>query len=68
MAGEGPVGNKLRNIGDVNTKAKNPWETSLLEPGAEKTTAADRETNSSAQYQNKGGVGKGAKGGENTNS
>lgn len=68
MAGEGPVGGHLRNVGNVSMKAKNPWDTDILSVGAEKDTKADKESNTGGQYETGGGTGKGPKGGENTNS
>lgn len=65
MAGEGPVGGNLRNIGDISNKGKNPWDTDMLTPGAEKTTKADRESNKGSQYETGSGKTKGSLGGEN---
>jgi hypothetical protein len=49
-------GMNLRGQVDLNVKAKNPWDTDVLEPGATRTPA-EMETNKTEQYENASGVG-----------
>lgn len=49
-------GGNLRGTVDINAKAKNPWDTDVLEPGAERTPA-EMESNKTEQYENSSGTG-----------
>ena len=68
MAGEGPVGGNLRNVGNINGKGKDVRQTDMLEPGAEKRTPSQSASNEGKQYTNKGGTAGNKWGGMNTNS
>jgi hypothetical protein len=56
MAGEGPVGKNLRNVGDISGKGKDVRDTDVLGAKAEKTTPAQKASNEGKQHYNKGGT------------
>lgn len=57
----------LRDPMDINGKAKNPWETKILEPGAPPSTSAETATNKGGQEYGPGPAKKDL-GGKNTGS